>query len=153
MSDNRGKHVNGPRIMSLKAELMNRHAPDSWARVVQHSLDQRRDDIDGQWANLTPLASDGMDGVSADQWRSIAEGSLKRFTASLVSQVIHQRDARCPDARTMVCCSSDERCDRALTLIEKRSECLLPDAPGVGIQRPEGSRVIRVPHTALLPER
>ncbi|MEI7781202.1 MAG: hypothetical protein WCJ18_04655 [Planctomycetota bacterium] len=77
LGDHAGKRVDGPRIKGLKTELMGCHPADPWAGVVEHSLDQRPYDIDGERTNLAPLASDRMDGMPADQRRGVLKSLLE----------------------------------------------------------------------------
>jgi hypothetical protein len=64
-------------VTGLKTELMDRHAAHSRAGLVEHPLDQGRDDIDGKRLRLASLASDRMDGMPTHQRRSVVKSLLE----------------------------------------------------------------------------
>jgi hypothetical protein len=71
------EHWDCPCVAGLKTELMNRHAAHSRAGIVEHSLDQRRHDIDGKRLRFASLASDRMHGMPTHQRRSVVKGALE----------------------------------------------------------------------------
>lgn len=75
--DDTRERFDGPCVVRLKTELMDRHAAHSGAGVVEHALDQGPHDIDGERANFASLASDRMDGMPSDQRRGIAQSVLE----------------------------------------------------------------------------
>jgi hypothetical protein len=114
---------------------MDRHTAHPRAGIVQHSFNQRPYHVDGKRADFASLASNRMDGKPADERGGIAKSSLECRATSLVSQVIHERNAGRPYFRTVVCCSRDERGDGSLAGVKKVREGLLTDGPDLGIER------------------
>ena len=60
------KRLDGPWVIGLKPDLVSRSTADSWAGVTQHALDNRSQNVDGQWVRLTFLTPYSMNGMAAD---------------------------------------------------------------------------------------
>lgn len=69
--------------------------------------------------NFTPLASQGMHCMPADERRFISKSELKRLAATLMSKVIHQGNACSPHPRPRMHRARDERRDGCLPLAKK----------------------------------
>lgn len=47
------KCLDGSKVIGLKPDLVSRYAADSWAGVPQHALDNRSNNVHGEWVRLT----------------------------------------------------------------------------------------------------
>ncbi len=63
---NRFESGRDSRVGRLEAELVDGHPPHVDRRIVKREWNDQPDDIDFQWLALTPLAAEGVDGVSAN---------------------------------------------------------------------------------------
>lgn len=60
------KCLDGSKVIGLKPDLVSRYAADSWAGVPQHALDNRSNNVHGEWVRLTFLTPYSMNGMAAD---------------------------------------------------------------------------------------
>lgn len=91
--------LDDPRIVGLQAKLVHRHATHPDARVAERTVNQGPHDVDRESVSLAGLAAHRVHCVAAHECRGVAEGVRERLAAAIVSEVIHECDARRPNPR------------------------------------------------------
>lgn len=128
------KRFDGSWVMWLESDLVSRDTADSWAGVTQHALDERSQNIDGQWARLAFLTPYSMNGMSADERRWISERALQSLTATRIAQVVHQSNARGSHLGPRMGSTGDEHCNGIRAGAKQLVACLLTNRPVVGVE-------------------